>query len=93
MFELAFARSDVTLTMVENGEDAVRVARESSPDLVVADVTLPGMDGFKVAEELAASGGAPVLILSGTQGPFDEERFGKIKLHGKQEEIARNLGF
>ena len=85
VFELAFERSDVSLTMVDNGNDAVRVARETSPDLVVADVTLPGKDGFQVAEEIGASGKGPrcpVLILSGTLFPFDEEKFRKCGARG-----------
>lgn len=85
VFELAFEQSDVSLATVDNGDDAVRVARETSPDLVVADVTLPGKDGFQVAEELGApEKGAtfPVLILSGTLFPFDEERFRKSGARG-----------
>lgn len=78
VFELTFAQSDVALTMVDNGDDAVRLAEESAPDLVVADVTLPGKDGFQVAEELSGKARAcPVLILCGTLSPFDEERFKK----------------
>lgn len=78
VFELTFAQSDFALTMVDNGTDAVRLASEIAPDLVVADVTLPGRDGFEVAGDLAAAGatrGCPVLILSGSLGPFDEVRF------------------
>lgn len=78
VFELTFAQSDFALTMVDNGTDAVRLASEIVPDLVVADVTLPGRDGFEVAGDLAAAGatrGCPVLILSGSLGPFDEVRF------------------
>ena len=85
VFELAFAQSDIALTMVDNGIDAVRLAEESAPDLVVADVTLPEKDGFQVAEELSASGKAkpcPVLILCGTLAPFDEERFKKSGARG-----------
>ena len=80
VFELTFAQSDVALTMVDNGNDAVRLAKETFPDLVVADVTLPGKDGFQVAEEIGASekaGTCPVLILCGTLSPFDEDRFRK----------------
>jgi DNA-binding response OmpR family regulator len=85
VFDLTFALSDVALTTVDNGDDAVRLAEQTSPDLVVADVTLPGKDGFRVAEELGASEKAkacPVLILSGTLSPFDEERFRKSGARG-----------
>jgi CheY-like chemotaxis protein len=78
VFELALSRSDVAITVVDNGEDAVRLAGEISPDLVVADLTLPGINGFAVAAELRAmqkTEKIPVLILSGTLVPLDEARF------------------
>lgn len=78
LFELAFAQSDVVVTAVDNGEDAVRLAGEIAPDLVVADVTLPRKDGYAVAAELRAAEstrGIPVLILSGSLVPLDEQRF------------------
>ena len=78
VFELALSRSDIAITSVDNGEDAVRLAGEIFPDLVVADLTLPGKNGFAVAAELRAmeqTEKIPVLILSGTLVPLDEERF------------------
>ncbi|HEX7519948.1 MAG TPA: response regulator, partial [Candidatus Deferrimicrobium sp.] len=78
VFELALSRSDFEITAVDNGEDAVRLAGEISPDLVVADLTLTGKNGFAVAAELRAmekTEKIPVLILSGTLVPLDEARF------------------
>ena len=78
VFELALSRSGIAITAVENGEDAVRLAGEIFPDLVVADLTLPGKNGFAVAAELRAmekTENIPVLILSGTMVPLDEARF------------------
>lgn len=85
VFELTFRGSDIALTMVDNGEDAIRLAGEIAPDLVVADVTLPGKNGFEVASGLSVSGrpkAVPVLILSGTLAPFDEEKFRKSGASG-----------
>lgn len=78
VFELTLPGSDIAVTAVDNGEDAVRLAGETLPDLVVADVTLPGIDGYRVAEELRAAEATrniPVLILSGSVVPLDEGRF------------------
>jgi len=78
VFELTFAQSDISLTTIDNGNDAVRLAEETAPDLVVVDVTLPGKDGFRVAQELRASEktrACPVLILCGMLSPFDEGRY------------------
>lgn len=50
-----------------NGEDALRLARETSPDIVVLDVRMPGGNGLAVAEMLlddcAASASAPAIII------------------------------
>ena len=78
VFELALSRSDIAITAVDNGEDAVRLAGEIFPDLVVADLSLPGKNGLAVAAELRAmekTEKIPVLILSGTLVPLDEARF------------------
>jgi CheY-like chemotaxis protein len=78
VFELSLSRSDISITPVDNGEDAVRLAEEILPDLVIADLSLPGKNGFAVAEELRATKKTeriPVLILSGTLVPLDEARF------------------
>jgi DNA-binding response OmpR family regulator len=85
VFELTFKQSGIALTMVDNGVDAVRLANEISPDIVVADVSLPGKDGFQVATELRSPETAarcPVLILAGTLAPFDEERFKRCGANG-----------
>ena len=37
---------------VANGEDALRVAPELDPDLILLDVNMPGMDGFDVCRQL-----------------------------------------
>ncbi|NNF84855.1 MAG: response regulator, partial [Deltaproteobacteria bacterium] len=85
VFEMTLRQSGISLTVVDNGEDAIRLAKEISPDIVVADVSLPGKDGFEVADELRspeAGGTYPVLILAGTLSPFDEERFKECGANG-----------
>jgi diguanylate cyclase (GGDEF)-like protein len=42
------------LRFASNGSDAVRLVRESPPDLVLLDAEMPGMSGFKVFEALKA---------------------------------------
>lgn len=35
-----------------NGEDALKVVRQTVPDLIIADIKLPGMDGFDFFREV-----------------------------------------
>jgi CheY-like chemotaxis protein len=62
---------------VDNGDDAVIRAREAHPDLILADVVMPGKSGYEVCEAIKADPELrhiPVLLLSGTFEAFDEER-------------------
>ena len=47
-----------------DGEQAVALARDLTPDLVIMDVKMPGMDGITAAEVLSREGIAPVVMLT-----------------------------
>jgi len=47
----------------DDGEAALEAAARLLPDIVLLDVQLPGMDGFEVAELLAATPDAPRVVL------------------------------
>ena len=47
-----------------DGEQAVRLARELSPDLVILDVKMPVLDGISAAEQIVAERIAPVVMLT-----------------------------
>ena len=51
-----------------DGEEAVRLAIEREPDLLVLDVSMPGLSGYEVTRELRArlSNRVPVLLISGS---------------------------
>ena len=51
-----------------DGESAVEQARRLHPQVVLLDVRLPGMDGFAVAERLAAEPGGPAVVLISSRG-------------------------
>ena len=74
---IAFASEDIDLVIVDNGDDAVARAKEVRPDAVLADVVMPGMNGYEVCEALKADPSlrhVPVLLLTGTFEAFDDER-------------------
>ncbi|WP_291527555.1 ANTAR domain-containing response regulator [Bifidobacterium sp. UBA744] len=47
-----------------NGDEAVELAREFTPDVVVMDVKMPGKDGITAATEIAKENIAPVVMLT-----------------------------
>ncbi len=61
------AKEGFRVTGVVSGEEAVRAARSTPPDLIVLDLMLPGMDGLTVCRELkmdAKTREIPIIILT-----------------------------
>jgi two-component system response regulator MprA len=59
------------VTVAEDGERALAYAQEHTPDLVVLDVMLPGIDGLEVARRLRSGSGVPILMLTAREGLDD----------------------
>jgi signal transduction histidine kinase/DNA-binding response OmpR family regulator len=60
-----------TVELVANGTDALAAAREHTPDLILSDVMMPGLDGFGLLRELRAdprTASVPVILLSARAG-------------------------
>ncbi|HHW40312.1 MAG TPA: ANTAR domain-containing protein [Syntrophomonadaceae bacterium] len=67
----------------EDGFQALRQARTLSPDLVLAEADLPGMNGFELGRILANDRVAPVLLISRETflfSQYDMKKTGKIDL-------------
>jgi CheY-like chemotaxis protein len=74
---ISFASEDIDLITVDNGDDAVARAKEVRPDAILADVVMPGLNGYEVCEAIKADPNLahiPVLLLTGTFEAFDDER-------------------
>ncbi|HAH31435.1 MAG TPA: DNA-binding response regulator [Elusimicrobia bacterium] len=57
-----------SVIFTDNGSEALMLARDSKPDLIVADVGLPGLDGFALCKAIkcsAETAAIPVIIISG----------------------------
>jgi CheY-like chemotaxis protein len=74
---MIFAHEDFQVTSVDNGLDAIAKARELRPDVILADVLMPGKSGYEVCDALKkdpATQKIPVILLAGTFEAFDENR-------------------
>ncbi|MFF0269863.1 response regulator transcription factor [Kribbella sp. NPDC004536] len=59
--------------VVHNGEDAVWAATEKPYDVIVLDIMLPKLNGYKVLEQIRERGvWAPVLMLTAKDGDYDQ---------------------
>jgi DNA-binding response OmpR family regulator len=69
--------SGYNVLMAVDGLDALKKARTLNPDMIILDLMLPKMDGYKVARLLKFDGRyshIPILILSARGQDMDKER-------------------
>lgn len=85
VIELTFADEDVKVTAVGDGQQAADHILSDRPDIVLADVGMPGKDGYEVAEFIKndpSLAHIPVLLLTGAFEPVDEERARAVRCNG-----------
>jgi CheY-like chemotaxis protein len=79
--DLTFADEGVSVVCVSNGRDAVERLEEFAPDIVLADVFMPQMNGYEVCEYIKLNDKLkhiPVMLLVGSFEPFDEEEARRV---------------
>ena len=89
-------RSGATVRLAGDGREGVREFHAWRPDLVVLDINMPELDGWKVLERIRDMSDVPVLMLTargdelervrGLQAGADDYL---VKPFGKQELVAR----
>ena len=67
----ALSYAGYRVLMAEDGEQALVHAAAQTPDLVLLDIMLPGIDGLEVARRLRAGSGIPILMLTAREGLDD----------------------
>src|SRR5437762_1095708 len=70
-------RAGFTVLSTGSGAEAITVAADASPDLVVLDLGLPDVSGETVARELRAAAAVPIVIL--TPKTAEEERIAGLE--------------
>jgi CheY-like chemotaxis protein len=72
MAENALRSRGARIDVVSDGAQALERLRDTAPDLLIADVHMPGSDGYAVCRESKAQRpSTKVLLLVGTFEPFD----------------------
>lgn len=61
--EYALRRAGFDATLSQDGAEALEVARDEQPDLILLDIMLPGVDGYTFAEQLRRSDKETVIIM------------------------------
>ena len=73
LFQAALGFQDFRTTTATNGAQALEIARAEQPELIVADLCMPRLDGFAVVEELKRDPEtASIPVLAITAQPYPE---------------------
>jgi DNA-binding response OmpR family regulator len=78
-----------TVIMAENGRVGLEAAERDAPDLVITDLSMPGMDGFELLERLKAGTRTqhiPVIVVS---GEGDAASVVRCLEHGAEDHLTK----
>lgn len=105
MIRILLEHSGFAVVEAANGAEAVRLIGENPPDLVLLDLQMPIMDGYRALQTLRADGrfqNLPVVALTANAMAGDKERALKSGFDGYltkplnfvafRKEVARLLG-
>ena len=78
---LTFADEGIEVITAGDGDTAMQKFVEIKPDLVMVDVNMPGMDGYRICELIKQDDETkhiPVILMVGSFEPFDEEEARRV---------------
>lgn len=82
---LTFSSEGVDVVTVGNGDAALKKIHELRPDVVLADIFMPGKNGYEVCEYVKSEPelqSTPVILLVGAFEPFDSGEANRVKADG-----------
>ena len=78
LVKLYLNRDGYRVLTAYDGVEALRLAREGRPDLIVLDLMLPGIDGLEVCHTLREESDVPIIML--TARTTDEDKLAGLEL-------------
>ncbi len=67
-----FEQDGYTVETAMDGEEAVRLGRDKSLDIIVLDLMLPKMDGLSVCQKIRESSNVPIIMLTAKSDDMDK---------------------
>ena len=89
VIDLTFTDEGMQVITAGDGQDALEKLNQSRPDVVLADIYMPGVDGYELCRFIKQSEqfrGVPVMLLVGSFEPFDE---GEAKRAGADDVVTK----
>jgi CheY-like chemotaxis protein len=78
---LTFAGEDTIVERVSTGQAVVERARSLKPDIVLVDLSMPGLNGYQLCRTIKSDpdlGGTRVVLLVGSMDRFDEAEAARV---------------
>ena len=72
LLRLYLVKEGFEVLIAYNGKDAVDIANEQNPSLVLLDIMMPGMDGWEVCKRIREQSQVPVIMLTAKGETFDK---------------------
>ena len=85
VIELTFAEEDVQVVAVSDGDQAIQRLESAPPDIVLADIGMPGRNGYEVARYVRQTpklAHIPVVLLTGAFEPVDHAKATEVGCDG-----------
>jgi CheY-like chemotaxis protein len=78
---LSDAQVEVDLVDAQTGDEAIRLAQDEKPDLILMDAGMNGGDAVKLLKSDKRTDGIPIVFLTGMYSKGDEKAYGKININ------------
>ncbi len=72
LVNLYLEKEGFEVVMADRGDTAVKLFRQSPPNLMLLDLMLPGMDGWEVCREVRKTSNLPIIMLTAKDETFDK---------------------
>jgi DNA-binding response OmpR family regulator len=75
LVKMVLKKQGYRVVTAANGPEALRIADDLLPDLMLLDIVLPGMDGFQVCQYIrknTRTAKIPIIMFSGLDRPADQ---------------------
>ena len=72
LLRLYIEKEGFTVSIANDGEQAIRRFNEENPDLVILDVMMPALDGWQVCREIRKKSSVPIIMITAKGDTFDK---------------------
>ncbi|MCL4876782.1 MAG: response regulator transcription factor [Anaerolineae bacterium] len=86
----SFERAGYQITIANDGHTGLSLALVESPDVIVLDVMMPGLDGWRVCEAIRKHSNVPIIMLTALDDSLDRIRGLEL---GADDYLVKPFGF